>query len=256
VGGAVTSTHHEITHARHGAAPVEAKLKRNRSWVLQAGLFVAFALVFSAGLAWAGSTAFAGGGKSRADYLAKVGELFLQLAVIVVVGGLAKAVIDWGVAIKTRAIERNEQRLDLLRRLRAVHVAVSNARDLLNAHGSAKTWSEQMRRVMGLRTEVEELSEDVKASTDLFSQKVEICKGLEEIVRFLKNGRDEYVAHHRNVDADFKRDKDGYLLSKTIEDQKMDWVRELMESGARFESYTANLVKAKVAMRNETFGSE
>jgi len=102
------------------------------------------------------------------EFYKKSGELALQLALVVIIGGLLKLLIDWGTSQRARHIARQEQRNEFLKRVRKIHVAIQNARDLMNAHGSAKTWGEQSRRLMQLRSEVEEIIEDLKASVFRF----------------------------------------------------------------------------------------
>lgn len=88
-------------------------------------------------------------GKSLADFYTELGELALQLAVVVVIGALIKAVADWGTSQRRRHAEKLETRI--LRRVRALYVTVANARDLMNAHRTPKTYRKQSRRLMLLR---------------------------------------------------------------------------------------------------------
>jgi len=96
-----------------------------------------------------------------------------------------------------RHLAKLEARKEFLRRVRAVHVTIQNARDLMNAHQSAKTWGEQSRRLMKLRPEVEEISEDLKASDSLFVRQSEIIDGLEGIASYLAKAGEEYVRSHK-----------------------------------------------------------
>jgi hypothetical protein len=193
------------------------------------------------------------GGKTPVEYFTKLGETLLQLSVIVVAGGLAKGLVDWGLALRGRQTEQNTKRLELLRRVRTVHVTIENARDLLNAHESAKTYGEQLRRLMALRPEVEEISEEVAASVDLFVEKAHIRAGLERIVTYLKAGAEEYVKGHKEVDAAHKR---GEGLMDTLRAKKMEWVTDLMETGTKYSAtYLPNLLLAKQTIRAETYGA-
>ena len=87
---------------------------------------------------------------------------------IVILGALAKALLDWGTSQRARHRERVDRRLEFMRRVRAAHITVESARTLLNAHRSPKTYGEQCRRLMQLRPEVEEISEDLAAAPGLF----------------------------------------------------------------------------------------
>jgi hypothetical protein len=213
--------------------------------------FVVIAVVAAGALLYAGRRLYDASGKSSSAFDAKLGELTLQLAVIVVVGALVKAVIDWGTGQRTRHLHRLEARMDFLRRVRAAHIGVEYARDLLNAHRSAKTYGEQLRRLMELRPEVEEISEDLTAAPDLFEAYEKIREGLEGIIAYLKEGGKEYVGGHDRIDAGYKA---GECLQETIEKQNMKWVKDFMNAGPDYrELYVANLSRAKGTMRLEVY---
>ena len=191
--------------------------------------------------------------KPATDFYAKLGELALQLAVVVIVGALVKVAVDWGASQRARYLEKLEARKEFMRRVRAMHVTIQNARDLMNAHHSAKTWGEQSRRLMELRPEVEEISEDLKASDSLFAEQTEIVNGLEAIISYLAKAGEEYVKNHNLVDI---RHRAGHSLSSTIDNCKMIWVRDFMAGGEDYKNnYEANLTKSKGAMRAEVYGA-
>ena len=211
--------------------------------------FVALAVITAVLLVYTGKWLFAAAGKQSTDYLAKLGELTLQLALVAVIGGLLKILIAWGAAFKARQIAQNEKRMDLLRRVRSIHMTIENARELLIAHHSAKTYTEQLRRLMALRPEVEEISEEVNDSGPLFRNREEIRSGLEHVAAYLKSGADEYIAEHGRVLA-----ADPTKLSEAIRANNMIWVRDLMDTGANYnERYAANLVRVKRNIRVDTY---
>jgi DNA-binding transcriptional MerR regulator len=177
----------------------------------------------------------------------------LQLAVVVIVGALVKVVVDWGTSQRARYREKLEDRKEFMRRIRAMHVTIQNARDLMNAHGSPKTWREQSRRLMELRPEVEEIFEDLKASGTLFEKQKEISDGLEAIIAYLQRAGDEYVRSNEAVEGGYKA---GRSLRETIDQESMTWVRDFMAGGEDYQkSYEANLGKSKGAMRLEVYGA-
>lgn len=187
------------------------------------------------------------------DFYTQLGQLALQIAVVVIIGSFVKVVVDWGISQRSRYTEKLEDRKEFLRRVRAMHVTIQNARDLMNAHQSPKTWSEQSRRLMELRPEVEEISEDLKASSDLFANQTEIIDGLENIITYLQTGGEEYVTHHDDVD---KGHKAGKTLAQTIDEKNMTWVRDFMDGGEDFQNtYETNLVKSKGTMRLEVYST-
>lgn len=187
------------------------------------------------------------------DFYTQLGQLALQIAVVVIIGSFVKVIVDWGISQRSRYTEKLEDRREFLRRARAMHVTIQNARDLMNAHQSHKTWGEQLRRLMELRPEVEEISEDLKASGDLFANQIEIIDGLENIITYLQKGGEEYVTHHDDVDKGYKT---GKTLAQTIDEKNMTWVRDFMDGGEDFQnSYETNLVKSKGTMRLEVYST-
>jgi hypothetical protein len=227
-------------------------MKREQETTLDSRLVWCGVVALVGVLAWLGWGFLKWGGQTWEAYLIKIGELLLQLGILVIVGALVKAAVDWGTSLRARATKRDEERLDLLRRLRAVHVAVSNARDLLMAHQSARTWSEQMRRLMALVPEVHELKEDVAAGHP-FRQQRQIEEGLDGIVSYLTEGRDEYRANHQRIDLDYKREKEGFSLSRSLESSQMRWALDLMDAGPRYDAgYAQNLRKSQASIRSET----
>jgi hypothetical protein len=189
---------------------------------------------------------------SGGDFERKLGELILQLGVIVVVGAIFNALINWGMNQRAREKERRDKRLDFLKRVRAMHVTIESARTLLDAHRSPKTYSEQSRRLMELRPEVEEISEDLRASPKLFQNQDAIRRGLAGIVAYLNQGREEYVKHHTDVEAGYKRES----LETTMTRHGMEWLIDFIDGGDHYQQrYEQNLVASKEAMRLQVYGS-
>lgn len=223
------------------------------SLVLVTVTFSVIAVAVALTLIFAGRYLFGVAGKKVGDFYALLGELCLQLAVVVIVGALVKAAMDWGASQRSRYMEKLDTRKEFMKRVRAMHVTVQNAKDLLNAHQSAKTWSEQSRRLIELRPIVEEISEDLRASSNLFTKQSEICEGLDEIVSFLDKGLEEYVRSHSAVDG---KHKAGQSLSATINEANMNWIKDFMAGGDGYQTnYVANLTKSKGAMRRDVYGA-
>jgi len=191
--------------------------------------------------------------KTQKDFLSKLGDLFLQISVVVVLGALAKSLIDWAVSLRAKKADDHEKKSDFLKRLRAAHVAVQYARQLLNAHQSPKTYSEQLRTLMRLRYDLEEISEDLKATSDLFSQLDVIVPGVEGMIEYLKQGSEEYVQFKGDVEADYAAKRD---FRDTITTRNMQWLVDFMESGSNYtDNYLPNLLSAKSGMRIDLFGA-
>jgi hypothetical protein len=221
--------------------------------ILGTVVFAAVALCVAGFSILVGWQLYATAAKPITDFYTKLGELALQLAVVVIVGAFVKVLVDWGTSQRARYAEKIAARKEFMRRVRAMHVKIQNARDLMNAHKSPKTWSEQSRGLMELRPEVEEISEDLKASGNLFTNQITIVEGLEKIISYLQCAGDEYVRSHDAVDSGHKA---GKSLVETIDKNDMTWVRDFMAGGESYKSnYEANLTKSKGAMRSEVYGS-
>jgi DNA-binding transcriptional MerR regulator len=220
--------------------------------ILGTTLFIAIAIGAAVASVLVGRYLYDLAAKPAVDFYAKLGELALQLAVVVIVGALVKVVVDWGASQRARYLEKVEARKEFMRRVRAMHVTIQNARDLMNAHQSAKTWGEQSRRLMELRPEVEEICEDLKASDRLFTRQSEIVEGLEAIISYLARAGEEYVRSHGAVGSGHKA---GQSLPGTFDEIGMTWVRDFMAGGEDYQkNYEASLTKSKGAMRTEVYG--
>jgi hypothetical protein len=115
---------------------------------------------FAAGLVLVARNSFA---HSKSDtFSRKFAELMLQLALIVVIGALINFFLKVYSDRRAARDQENNNRLELLRRMRAVHVAVAYAQGLIFADNSGQTYSEQLRKLMTLTYELEDIQEDVK----------------------------------------------------------------------------------------------
>lgn len=191
--------------------------------------------------------------KTESEFYSELGTLSLQLAVLVILGALLKLLLDWGFSQRARYSQLLEARKEFLRRVRAVHVEIQNARDLLNAHRSAKTWSKQSRRLMALQPDLEEICEDLKAAHELFPDQGGLVASLEAMVAYLTEAGAEYVRCHTDVDGGWKGNE---TLDDTINASKMTWAREFMNEGTAYKNkYEVHLKRVKGAMRKGVYGS-
>jgi hypothetical protein len=97
-----------------------------------------------------------------------------------------------------RRAEREQddsKRLELLRRMRAAHVRISHAQKLIRAGEDARTYSKQMRGLMLVARDLEEIREDVKVTKGLYKgdDRGSIMTGIAQIIEFLEVGSREYV---------------------------------------------------------------
>jgi len=184
----------------------------------------------------------------------KVAELLLQLALVVVLGALVKLLIDSYADRKARLDADNAKRADLLRRVRAEHVKVASAQQLLLAHNSGRTYSTQLQILMLAVPELEDIAEDIRAAPTLFGpDNSTIVDGIEAMVAYLKQGADEYVRCHRHVDADAQA---GRSLDVTIREWDMDWVRDLGRAAPAFPArYAAAVDASKGLIRTHIYAN-
>jgi hypothetical protein len=187
------------------------------------------------------------------EFTTKLGELALQIAILVIAGAAVKEFVDWRITIRTSIERRKELRREFLQRLRDIHAKIMYSRDLMRAHQSAKTWSEQSRNIMQIINGIEELSEDLKASPDLFTQQDKIISNIEGIVSYLDKGRDEYIQNHDKVESAYK---DGRRLIDAVKIHKMAWVDDFMNGNNTFETQYILLIRnAKAPMRQAVYQS-
>jgi len=180
-------------------------------------------------------------------------DLLLQLALIVVLGTAIKLVVD-GYADRRAMLEREQQeRLELLRRMRAQHVKVAFAQRLILAHQSGKTYTEQLRTLMIVGAELEDLAEDVRATGNVFGDdQGSVIAGIEEIVSYLADGSAEYVNCHAKVDADAVAKKN---LEQMISSHDMVWIKAFIAPSPNFPvTYAMALAKCKGRMRQHAYG--
>jgi len=103
---------------------------------------------------------------------------------------------------------------------------------------------------MKLHSEVEEISEDLRASRNLFAEQNSILGALEGIIQYLGKGGDEYIRKHDDVSAGHGKQ----TLNQTTENEKMVWVADFMSQGPVYKrEYEANLKNSKKKMRDEVF---
>jgi hypothetical protein len=179
--------------------------------------------------------------------------LLLQLALIVVLGTVIKLIVDSYADRRARLEREQQERIELLRRMRAQHVKVAFAQRLVLAHQSGKTYAEQLRVLMIVGAELEDLAEDVRATQDLFGDdQGTVISGIEEIVSYLADGSTEYVRCHAKVDADAVARKN---LEHMIRAHSMVWIEEFIAPSPDFpDPYVAALEKCKGRMRQHAYG--
>jgi hypothetical protein len=123
-------------------------------------------------------------------------EDLVFLAVVSVGGALLDIVARSLATIRTDM----DKLRDLLTRMRDAHVRIAHAKRLLEAARSKRIYVAQMRELMLIIPELEDIERDVTASKRLFAgrDKEQICCGISQIVNYLERLCDEYVRWARS----------------------------------------------------------
>jgi hypothetical protein len=162
-----------------------------------------------------------------------------------------RALQDWRASLE----QDNMNRLELLRRMRAVHVAVAYAQGLIVADNSGQTYSEQLRKFMILTYELEDIAEDAKVArkSKLFDPFDDmIIKGIEGIIGFLEQLTKEYIRCRSDVEAAARRHKG---FAATIEKRRMSHVNEFIKAYPEFPTlYKESVDMSKGKMREKIYG--
>ncbi len=194
-------------------------------------------------------------GKETTAVYGKLGDLMLQISLVVVATTLLKLIfVDWRSELQARLSERESKRIDFLTRMREVHVTVAIARERLLAHGSPKTYSEELQTLMKIRFKLEDLVAEMEASRDIFSDSKGIVDSAKQIVSYLKEAGEEYIAKHDHVDPGGKQDKANFKAF--LSNHNPEWVSDLLKADERYKKYEAALDGSKGKMRTELYGTE
>jgi hypothetical protein len=232
---------------QNARAPRTAPVFLNPLVVMSVGVAIA------AGLAVVAAQLFAH--SNRDSFSRKFAEFVLQLALIVIIGALIN--FFFKVYSDRRALldQDNTNRLELLRRMRAVHVTVAYAQRLIVADNSGRTYSEQLRRFMILTYELEDIAEDIEVASKrkLFEPFDDvIIKGIKGIINFLNQLTGEYVRCRSDVEADAELNKD---FAATIEERGMCYLKEFIKVCPEFPTlYKISVDMSKGKMREKIYG--
>jgi hypothetical protein len=227
------------TLALQGAA-VSRRLRQllKRYWL---AIVAIVALVGGAWLLYGHATGGGAFGRSAAG-------LLMQLAFLVLAGTVLDALIKRINRARDKEQELRNKRMDLMRRMREAHVSIANAQRLIYACPSRETYSEQMRVLMHVTPQLEDIERDIAATTDLFCKepmdKEGIQKGINEIVKYLDEGYDQYATWgKREVDRAW------------IPQANMGWIAELLASQRGMpDRYFDALTESKGRIRSYVYG--
>src|SRR3712207_5767471 len=142
------------------------------------------------------------------SFARKLCELFLQGAVLTVIGGIIAALVkqafDEAADRRDEERKRHEKRLEtlargaedrrqFLRRMADVHSAIEYASTLMRAHDSIETYLGQARELILLTSKLWEIHQDLTIAVGTFRPRdEEILENIEMIIKFLDRGVVDY----------------------------------------------------------------
>jgi hypothetical protein len=197
------------------------------------------------------------------SYQSVLASTLLQAAVIVIGGAMIAGLLGLVEEMRAKRERARAKRLELFRRMRAAHVDIAHAQRLIRADDDPKTYGTQMRALMRVARELEEIREEVKASGRLYNQddRSSIMEGIARIIIFLEEGSTEYLAWCN---------QDEHRISNRHRTNR--WVAELIEVRGSHEpeldpsdedwappvsmptKYDEGLSKSKLRMRAYVYG--
>jgi hypothetical protein len=119
----------------------------------------------------------------------------LNLAIVGIGGATFGLFTAWITRRRADLRAMSAQRLDLLERTRAAHVRIAQAQRILTADRRPATYTDQLRDLMKVAAEVEDVRADVEAAPTLLGpDNGAIVKGLTGMVWFLTEGYREYTS--------------------------------------------------------------
>ncbi|HJQ55524.1 MAG TPA: hypothetical protein VJ890_01370 [Vineibacter sp.] len=144
-------------------------------------------------------------------------KALLQLAVIGVLGGLAKYIFDRLQAARLRWEAAIELQKELLRRLRAIQAQVGRARETLRADRSADNYRAQIRELMEARSSLSALSQELVVADEAMDGRGKPIAGeLEQPVGFLSQIIHEWTEKNRIVQSMQQKGRDARDIADTL----------------------------------------
>ena len=224
---------------------LQAQIETQLPWVLLGAVFF-FGLLLLAAWLFEKTTTI------ESAYLEQMRKSAIQLAIIVLVGGILKAVIDWRTKVNDKTRERIELRKEFLHRIRLAYVSIWNGQVLLIAHRDINIWLEELQKLIAIRPQVEEIEMDLKVSIELLKEKDEIQEGLEVVNTFLEAAEKEYINHRQAV---LEWEKTGNSLDEWVSQQETSWTKDFLSQAGHYQKmYDDGLTLSKWNMRKEIYG--
>lgn len=121
--------------------------------------------------------------------------VLLNGAVVITLGAVVTTILSFASEIRAHADRDADKMLELFRRMRGAHVRVALAQQILRAQHDARTYRKQMRALLSVVKDLEEVREEVKVSGHLYADgdRRSIMEGIALIIEYLQVGISEYV---------------------------------------------------------------
>jgi hypothetical protein len=119
----------------------------------------------------------------------------LSGAGVAVFGAAITGLLTLTTEIRSRAERNATKRLELFRRMRAAHVRVALAQQVLRTQGNVEIYHAQMQGLMHVTKDLEEIREEVRVSGGLYPKddQLSIIEGIARIIVLLQEGIAEYT---------------------------------------------------------------
>ncbi len=171
----------------------------------------------------------------------------MQLAVIGGLGMLADVFLKRLEALRAKYIRDDTLRQEMLKRLRTAHASIARARRLIGWHKTAKTYGKQLRELMVVQSELEEINVDTKTYEKLFRESQgTIVEGVARLASYLLEGIEEYGENYKQR----LEGKIGEEYKKV--EQSLTWIADFVNGNDYYENeYVGPLTAAKTAMREQ-----
>ena len=187
------------------------------------------------------------------DFLEQLAKLLLQAAIIVFIGAVLNFILNRLYKQKEKEEADRQNRIEFLRRVRAVHTTIQTSQTLLIAHKSPKTYVEVMRKLIQLVYDVIEIEEDLKVTVDLFSEKTKMVSALENISSYIKEGVEEYKKFKKYVESKYDKNVDDNL-SPAINERDIKWLNDFWNGDGDYKSiYGINITVIKSELRKAVY---
>lgn len=186
----------------------------------------------------------------------------LQVAVITIGGLVIVALLGLIQELQAKRERDMAKRLELFRRMRAAHVRIVRAQRLLRGDGSPETYGKQLRALMAVARDLEEVREEIKISGNLYKDdRCSIMWGIAIIIEFLEKGSVEYINWCNGTSGLKGEPRSNDWVAKLIEVHKspepvIDLFNEKWALNDMMpEDYECGLTKSKLKMREYVYGN-